>query len=66
MKRPLTAMQMQLAACACCSTVVSQDDVREGLQRIDGRRNRIAFGLTGHLKTFCPQESPPVSARACA
>jgi two-component system C4-dicarboxylate transport sensor histidine kinase DctB len=54
--QPLTAMQMQLGSLRLLLDSGRQDDVREGLQRIDGLLQRMA-GLTGHLKTFA-RKSP--------
>jgi len=60
--QPLTAMQMQLGSLRLLLDTGRQDDVREGLQRIDGLLQRIA-GLTGHLKTFARKSPAGLSER---
>ncbi|MCE5361615.1 sensor histidine kinase [Pseudomonas anguilliseptica] len=60
--QPLTAMQMQLGSLRLLLDSGRQDDVREGLQRIDGLLQRIA-GLTGHLKTFARKSPAGLSER---
>uniref|UniRef100_UPI0030EEFA32 sensor histidine kinase n=1 Tax=Pseudomonas guineae TaxID=425504 RepID=UPI0030EEFA32 len=62
--QPLTAMQMQLGSLRLLLDSGRQDDVREGLQRIDGLLQRIA-GLTGHLKTFARKSPAGLSERLC-
>ncbi|PAU52223.1 sensor histidine kinase [Pseudomonas indica] len=54
--QPLTAMQMQLGSLRLLLDSGRQDDVRDGLARIDGLLQRMA-ALTGHLKTFA-RKSP--------
>ncbi|MBS7662695.1 sensor histidine kinase [Pseudomonas lalucatii] len=54
--QPLTAMRMQLGSLRLLLDSGREDEVREGLQRIDGLLQRLA-GLTGHLKTFA-RKSP--------
>ena len=60
--QPLTAMQMQLGSLRLLLDSGRQDDVREGLQRIDALLQRIA-GLTGHLKTFARKSPAGLSER---
>ncbi|MDO9619412.1 MAG: ATP-binding protein [Pseudomonas sp.] len=60
--QPLTAMQMQLGSLRLLLDSGRQDDVREGLQRIDGLLQRIA-GLTGHLKTIARKSPAGLSER---
>ena len=60
--QPLTAMQMQLGSLRLLLDSGRQDDVREGLQRIDGLLQRMA-GLTGHLKTFARKSPAGLSER---
>ena len=60
--QPLTAMQMQLGSLRLLLDSGRQDDVREGLQRIDSLLQRIA-GLTGHLKTFARKSPAGLSER---
>ncbi|WP_298185685.1 ATP-binding protein [uncultured Pseudomonas sp.] len=62
--QPLTAMQMQLGSLRLLLDSGRQDDVREGLQRIDSLLQRIA-GLTGHLKTFARKSPSGLSERLC-
>jgi two-component system C4-dicarboxylate transport sensor histidine kinase DctB len=62
--QPLTAMQMQLGSLRLLLDSGRQDDVREGLQRIDALLQRIA-GLTGHLKTFARKSPAGLSERLC-
>ncbi|WP_439886882.1 sensor histidine kinase [Pseudomonas sp. MBLB4123] len=54
--QPLTAMRMQLGSLRLLLDGGRENEVREGLQRIDGLLQRLA-GLTGHLKTFA-RKSP--------
>ena len=60
--QPLTAMQMQLGSLRLLLDSGRQDDVREGLKRIDALLQRIA-GLTGHLKTFARKSPAGLSER---
>ena len=60
--QPLTAMQMQLGSLRLLLDSGRQDDVREGLARIDALLQRIA-GLTGHLKTFARKSPAGLSER---
>ncbi|MHA6491825.1 sensor histidine kinase [Pseudomonas borbori] len=60
--QPLTAMQMQLGSLRLLLDSGRQEDVREGLQRIDGLLQRMA-GLTGHLKTFARKSPAGLSER---
>ncbi|WXL25856.1 ATP-binding protein [Ectopseudomonas mendocina] len=49
--QPLTAMRMQLGSLHLLLQSGRQDEVEQGLKRIEELLQRIA-GLTGHLKTF--------------
>lgn len=60
--QPLTAMQMQLGSLRLLLDSGREDDVREGLKRIDGLLQRMA-GLTGHLKTFARKSPAGLSER---
>jgi len=60
--QPLTAMQMHLGSLHLLLDSGRQDDVREGLKRIDGLLQRMA-GLTSHLKTFARKSPAGLSER---
>ena len=60
--QPLTAMQMQLGSLRLLLDSGRQDEVREGLQRIDALLQRMA-ALTGHLKTFARKRPAGLSER---
>ncbi|MDH1263763.1 ATP-binding protein [Pseudomonas sp. GD03944] len=60
--QPLTAMHMQLGSLRLLLDSGRQDDVREGLARIDGLLQRMA-ALTMHLKTFARKTPAGLSER---
>lgn len=60
--QPLTAMQMHLGSLHLLLDSGRQDDIREGLKRIDGLLQRMA-GLTSHLKTFARKSPAGLSER---
>ncbi|CAD5107115.1 sensor histidine kinase [Zestomonas carbonaria] len=60
--QPLTALQMQLGSLRLLHGSGRNDEVREGLQRVDGLLQRMA-ALTGHLKTFARKSPAGLSER---
>ncbi|WP_051059508.1 sensor histidine kinase [Zestomonas thermotolerans] len=60
--QPLTALQMQLGSLRLLQAAGRDQEVLDGLQRVDGLLQRMA-ALTGHLKTFARKSPPGLSER---
>jgi two-component system C4-dicarboxylate transport sensor histidine kinase DctB len=62
LNQPLTAMQMHLGSLRLLLGSGREQEVREGLARLDGLLQRMA-ALTGHLKTFARKTPAGLSER---